>query len=435
MDETDASAPEQPESGQNDPKKDGLARSLGLGIITGAADDDVSAVGTYASAGAQFGPAFLWLAPLLFPMMFVVTYLSSKLGQVGGKGLFDALRDHYPRWILWPTLIGVMIGNTVEAAADLGGMAAALNLFIPVPIPIIVVVVATIILILQILGSYKVIRNTFRWLALVLFAYIASAILAEPDPWEVLRGTFIPRIEFSREFLSMLVAIIGASLSAYIYTWQSNVEVEEEIAEGRTTLEQRRGATRQELRQSRNDVLTGMLFSNVIMYFIMLSTAETLHKAGETDITTAAQAAAALRPLAGEGAYILFTVGLVAVGLLAVPVMTIGAAYDFCQAMGWKASLNAKASEDKVFYLIIAAVTAAAVLLNFLGINPMYFLVYAGIVQGFAAPPLFLLIVLMTNNRDIMGDNTNSFWLNVLAIVTLLAIFAASLGLVLTWLL
>ena len=435
MDETDAPKPDNPESGQNDPKKDGLARSLGLGIITGAADDDVSAVGTYASAGAQFGPAFLWLAPLLFPMMFVVTYLSAKLGQVGGKGLFDALRDHYPRWILWPTLIGVMIGNTVEAAADLGGMAAALNLFIPVPIPIIVVVVATIILVLQILGSYKVIRNTFRWLALVLFAYIASAILAEPDPWEVLRGTFIPRIEFSREFLSMLVAIIGASLSAYIYTWQSNIEVEEEIAEGRTTLEQRRGATPQELRQSRNDVLTGMLFSNVIMYFIMLSTAETLHKAGETDIATAAQAAAALKPLAGEGAYILFTTGLVAVGLLAVPVMTIGAAYDFCQAMGWKASLNARASEDKVFYLIIAAVTAAAVLLNFLGINPMYFLVYAGIVQGFAAPPLFLLIVLMTNNRDIMGDNTNSFWLNVLAIVTLLAIFAASLGLVLTWLL
>ena len=435
MDETDAPKPDHPESGQNDPKKDGLARSLGLGIITGAADDDVSAVGTYASAGAQFGPAFLWLAPLLFPMMFVVTYLSSKLGQVGGKGLFDALRDHYPRWILWPTLVGVMIGNTVEAAADLGGMAAALNLFIPVPIPIIVVVVATIILILQILGSYKVIRNTFRWLALVLFAYIASAILAEPDPWEVLRGTLIPRIEFSREFLSMLVAIIGASLSAYIYTWQSNIEVEEEIAEGRTTLEQRRGATPQELRQSRNDVLTGMLFSNVIMYFIMLSTAETLHKAGETDITTAAQAAAALRPLAGEGAYILFTVGLVAVGLLAVPVMTIGAAYDFCQAMGWKASLNARASEDKGFYVIIAGVTAAAVLLNFLGINPMYFLVYAGIVQGFAAPPLFLLIVLMTNNRDIMGANTNSFWLNALAVVTLLAIFAASLGLVLTWVL
>lgn len=435
MDETDAPKPDNPESGQNDPKKDGLARSLGLGIITGAADDDVSAVGTYASAGAQFGPAFLWLAPLLFPMMFVVTYLSSKLGQVGGKGLFDALRDHYPRWILWPTLIGVMIGNTVEAAADLGGMAAALNLFIPVPIPIIVVVVATIILVLQILGSYKVIRNTFRWLALVLFAYIASAILAEPDPWEVLRGTFIPRIEFSREFLSMLVAIIGASLSAYIYTWQSNVEVEEEIAEGRTTLAQRRGATPQELRQSRNDVLTGMLFSNVIMYFIMLSTAETLHKAGETDITTAAQAAAALRPLAGEGAYILFATGLVAVGLLAVPIMTIGAAYDFCQAMGWKASLNARASEDKVFYVIIAGVTAAAVALNFLGINPMYFLVYAGIVQGFSAPPLFLLIVLMTNNRTIMGDNTNSFWLNVLAIVTLMAIFAASLGLVLTWLL
>lgn len=433
MNASTAGPPDDPGFDGEQPRKRGLARALGLGVVTGAADDDVSAVGTYASAGAQFGPAFLWVAPVIFPMMFVVVYLSSKLGQIGGKGLFDALRDHYPRWILWPTLIGVMIGNTIEAAADLGGMAAALNLFVPVPIPIIVIAVAIVILLLQVFGSYKLIRNTFRWLALLLFAYVFSAILARPDPWDVLRGTFIPTIQFSREFLAMLVAIIGASLSAYIYTWQSNVEVEEEIAQGRVTLAQRRGATREELRQSRIDVLTGMLFSNLIMYFIMLSTAETLHKVGETDITTAAQAAAALRPLAGEGAYILFATGLVAVGFLAVPIMTTGAAYDLCQAMGWRSSLNARPSEDKPFYAIIVAVTAVAVLLNFFGFNPMHFLVYAGIVQGFSAPPLFLLIVLMTNNRTIMGDNTNSLWLNVLAWATVLAIFAASLGLVATW--
>ncbi len=282
------STPDDPGPGKSKPEKRGLARALGLGVITGAADDDVSAIGTYASAGAQFGPAFLWVAPAIFPMMFVVVHLSSRLGQISGKGLFTALRDHYPRWILWPALIGVMIGNTVEAAADLGGMAAALNLFIPVPIPIIVIAVAVVILCLQIFGSYTLIRNTFRWLSLLLFTYIASAILARPDPWEVLRGTFIPTIEFSHEFLSILVAVIGASLSAYIYTWQSNVEVEEEIAQGRTTLAQRQGVTAEELRQSRLDVLIGMLFSNLILYFIILSTGQTLFKAGETDISTAA---------------------------------------------------------------------------------------------------------------------------------------------------
>src|SRR3954471_21892730 len=289
----------------------GLTRSVGLGAVTGAADDDCSAIGTYASAGAQFGTSLLWTAPITFPMMCAVVYLSSKLGQVTGRGLFHVVKDHYPRWILWPALIGGLIGNTIEAAADLGGMAAALGLFIPLPIPLIVVAVAACILALQIWGSYELIRNVFRWLALVLLAYIGSGGLGKPDMWEVVRGSLVPTIEFSREFLSILVAIIGTSLSAYLYTWQSNVEVEEEIAQGRTTLQQRRGATRQELSKSRLDVAIGMLFSNIIMYFIILSTASTLHKAGLTDITTAAQAADALKPIAGEFAGFLFTIGIV----------------------------------------------------------------------------------------------------------------------------
>lgn len=414
-------------------KNEGFARSLGLGVVTGAADDDCSAIGTYASAGAQFGPAILWTAPVTFPMMFAVVYLSSKLGQVTGRGLFHVIKDNYSAWILWPTLIGVLIGNTIEAAADLGGMAAALALFIPAPVPVLVCAVAAVLLALQIWGSYELIRNIFRWLALVLFAYVGSALLAAPDPMEVLRGTFIPSIQFSKEFLAILVAIIGTTLSAYLYTWQSNVEVEEEIAQGRTTVEQRKGATDEELRNSRKDIVLGMLFSNLIMYFIILSTGATLHKAGITDIQSASQAAEALRPVAGDAAGILFATGIIAVGFLAVPIMTTGAAYDLCQVLGWKSSLHAKPAEAKKFYAVVTGFTLIAVAMNFLGFNPMKALVYSGIVQGFSTPPLLLLILLMTNNRRIMGDKVNGRALNLLSGFTVLAIFAASAGLVVSW--
>jgi NRAMP (natural resistance-associated macrophage protein)-like metal ion transporter len=410
-----------------------FARAIGLGVVTGAADDDCSAIGTYASAGAQFGTALLWTAPVTFPMMFAVVYLSSKLGQVSGKGLFHVIREIYPRWILWPTLIGVLIGNTIEAAADLGGMAAALQLFIPISTPIIVVIVAAMIVALQVCGSYELIRNIFRWLALALFAYVASALLARPDPWEVLRGTFVPTIHFSRDFLSILVAIIGTSLSAYLYTWQSNVEVEEKIAQGRVKVRERQGSSESDLHKSRTDILTGMLFSNVIMYFIILATGATLFKAGQTNIDSATQAAEALRPLAGDAAGILFAVGIIAVGFLAIPVMTTGAAYDLCQVLGWKSSLHAKPSEAPAFYLVITGFTAVAACLNFLGLNPMRALIYSGIVQGFSTPPLLLFILLITNNRRLMGDKVNSLPLNILSCATVIVIFAASIGLVVTW--
>jgi Mn2+/Fe2+ NRAMP family transporter len=416
-----------------DGKSANWRRALGLGMVTGAADDDCSAIGTYASAGAQFGPGFLWTAPVTFPMMFAVVYLSSKLGQVSGKGLFSVIGDRYSAWILWPTLIGVLFGNTIEAAANLAGMAACLDIFIPAPPFLTALSIGAVILLLQVFGSYTLIRNIFRWLALALFAYVGSAVLAQPDPWEVVRGTFIPRIEFTRDFLSILVAVIGTTLSAYLYTWQSNVEVEEEIAKGHTRLSQRQGASERQLGQSRRDILVGMAFSNLIMYFIILSTAATLHKAGHTEIENAAQAAKALQPLAGSAAEILFAAGVIAVGFLAVPVMTTGAAYDLAQTVGWKSSLNARPREAKAFYALIAAFTLIAILLNGLGFNPMKALVYAGIVQGFSTPPLLLFIVLMTNDRKIMGDKVNNFWMNVLSGVTVVAIFAASAGLVVTW--
>lgn len=425
----------------SDPKEDkpasskggSISRALGLGLITGAADDDPSAIGTYASAGARFGPDILWTAPLTLPMMYAVVYLSSKLGQVSGRGLFHVIRDYYPRWLLWPLLIGVLMGNTIEAAADLGGMAAAINLFLPLPIPLIVVVIAIAIFTLQLVGSYQMIRNLFRWLALALLAYIGSALLANPDGAAVLRGTLVPRIEFSREFLSILVAIIGTTLSAYLYSWQSNEEVEEEIAEGRTRLSERKGATASELRRTRRDIIIGMTFSNVVMYFIILSTASTLYKEGQTDIETAAQAAEGLRPIAGDAAGILFALGVIGVGFLAVPVMTTGAAYDVSQALGWRHSLSAKPREAKRFYAAVGAFTVIAVLLNFLGFNPMKALVWSGIVQGFSTPPLLLLIMIMTNDRRIMGEQANSRFTNVLGGATTASIFLASAGLVATW--
>lgn len=414
-------------------KARGFSRALGLGLITGAADDDPSAIGTYASAGAALGPSFLWTAPFTLPMMFAVVYLSAKLGQVSGRGLFRVMRDHYSGWLLYPTLAGVLIGNTIEAGADLGGMGAAINLFVPLPVPWLVVAVAAAILGLQIAGSYILIRNVFRWLSLALLAYVGAAILARPDPWEVLRGTLLPKIEFTRDFLTMLVAVIGTTLSAYIYSWQSNEEVEEMIAQGRRTLAQRKGATDEELRTVGRDVLMGMIFSNLVMYFIILSTAATLHHAGKTDIRNATEAAEALRPLAGSGARALFLLGMIGVGFLAIPVMTTGAAYDLAQSFGWRHSLHATPREAKKFYAAIVVLTALGAGMNFVGVNPMRALVWAGVVQGFSTPPLLLLILLMTNNKEIMGDQTNGRGINMLAGVTTLAMFAASAGLVVTW--
>lgn len=414
-------------------RQPGAARTVGLGLITGAADDDPSAIGTYASAGARFGYALLWMAPVMLPMTFVVVYLSSKLAMVSGRALFDAIRAFYPRWVLYPLLVGVIIGNVIEAAADLGGMAAALHIFLPVPIPWLVAAMALAVFALQCFAPYHVIRNTFRWLALALLAYVGAALLAKPDLAGALRGTFVPRIEFTREYLELVVAVIGTAMSAYLYTWQSNQEVEEEIAKGRHTVEARRGATSRELRATRRDTVAGMLASNLIMYFIMLATGSTLHAAGVTEIETAAQVAQALRPIAGDAAGALFAAGMVGVGLLAVPVMTAGAAYDLAQSFGLKYSLHAKWYQAKGFYGLIGLVTAAAVGLNFLGFNPMRALVWAGVVQGFSVPPLLLLIMLMTNSRRVMGAQVNKPALNVLGWATTAAVWAATGALVVSW--
>ena len=415
-------------TGLTKPVPDGVFRSLGLGLITGASDDDPSAIGTYAAVGASLGPSFLWAAPFMFPMMFAVVYLSSKLGQVSGQGLFAVIRQNYSRGLLYVFLATAVVGNVIEAGADLGGMAAALNIIVPVPIHALVVLFGLAVLVLQ-WRNYRWIRSIFRWLALALLAYIGSAILAKPEVLPAIKGTLIPTIHWNKDFFAMLVAVIGTSLSAYLYSWQSNQDVEEDIAMGRRRLTDRMGASEPELRHSRRDVALGMFFSNLVMYFIILSTAATLFKVGKTDISTAADAAQALQPVAGNAAGLLFAAGVVGVGFLAVPVMTIGAAFDICQSFGWKHGLHIQWKQAKPFCTTIAVLTLVAIGLNFLPINPMKALVFAGIVQGLSTPFLMLLVMLITNNRKIMGRWVNTRPMNILGWFTTTAMFAATVGL------
>lgn len=408
------------------------ARALGLGLITGAADDDPVAIGTYASAGASFGPAVLWTAPALLPMMAVIVYLASKLGRVAGQGLAAILKTHYPRWILWVVVPALVVSNAIEGGADLGGVAAALNLLIPWPIGVFVLLVGAALLAVQVFGSYTGMRNAFRWLALALLAYAGSAALAHPNLATVARATILPHVRFDRDFLAVLVAILGTALSPYLYVWQVSQEVEEDVSVGKRRLSDRKGTTEAELKATTWDMLTGMVFDVVVMYFILLSTAATIYPVPWGSLHTAAEAAEALRPLAGAAAGALFAAGVIGVGLLAVPVMTVGAAYVVCDAMGWKSGLSSRPREARRFYAVIAAMTAAAIGFNFLGFNPIHALVAAGIVQGVLAPVLMLLMLLMTNNRAIVGRWTNTRAANLLGFTTLTIASAAVVALAAT---
>ncbi len=385
----------------------GTVRAVGLGVITGAADDDPSAIGTYASAGALFGTGVLWAAPALLPLMAVTVYMAAKLGQVSGQGLAAAIRARYPRGVLAAVVLLLVIGNTIEAGADLGGIAASVRLLLPVPELAVIGVTAGGILALQIFGSYRWIRRVFRWLALALLAYAGAAILAHPPAGEVVRATLWPRGPFGRAYWTMVMAMIGTSLSPYLFVWQASHEVEEDVSLGRRRLSDRKGTTAAHLRATAWDVMLGMFFTTLVMYFILLAAAATLYPAGLHHIQSAAEAARALQPLAGPAAGALFAAGVIGAGMLAVPVMTVGAAYVGCEAMGWKSGLSARPREAREFYAVIAAVTAAAVGINLAGVNPMRALVGAGLVQGALAPVLILLLILLTGDAKVMGPWRN----------------------------
>ncbi|HZT38797.1 MAG TPA: divalent metal cation transporter [Bryobacteraceae bacterium] len=399
---------------------------LGPGLITGAADDDPSGISTYSVTGAAFGYAPLWTALFSFPLMAAVQMMAARLGMVTGRGLAGVLRRHYPRWILWSACALLVIANTVNVGADLGGMAAVTEMVTGVPSMYLLPLYAAIIIALLLWSSYKTIARIFKWLTLTLFAYVLAAFLAKPDWQAVLVNTFIPHFEPSGEYWAALVGIFGTTISPYLFFWQASEEVEEERARGRMTVRARKGATNHELKKSRNDVLTGMLFSNFVMYFIILTTAATLHAHGKTTITSAREAAEALRPLAGGGAYWLFSLGLLGAGMLGAPVLAGSSAYAIAGAAAWRGSLADRPSLAREFYGVIAAGLIIGAALDYAGFNAVSMLFWSAVLNGVLAPPLVVIVVLLTSSRAVMGDRRNGPLLKTLGWTTAAVMTAAT---------
>ncbi|MCX6628871.1 MAG: Nramp family divalent metal transporter [Candidatus Solibacter sp.] len=380
---------------------------LGPGLITGAADDDPSGIATYSVSGAAFGYGPLWTALFCFPLMAAVQLMCSRLGMATGRGLAAVVRRGYSRWVLWGACLLLIVANVINIAADLGGMAAATQMVTGIPSAWLVPAFAAVIVGVLFWTSYRFIARVFKWLTLVLFAYVITAFIAQPDWAAVMRATFVPDIHWSREYLSVLVAILGTSISPYLFFWQAAQEVEEERAEGKNTVAKRQGATDAELRRARIDVLAGMFFSNLVMYFIILTTAATLHAHGITQIASASQAAEALKPLAGKGAYWLFTLGLIGTGMLGVPVLAGSSAYAIAEAMSWGGSLDRKPALARKFYGVLAVAMLLGVALDFVGLNAVKMLFWSAVANGVLAPPLIVLVVLLASDRSVMGDLVN----------------------------
>lgn len=405
---------------------------MGPGLITGAADDDPSGISTYSVAGAAYGYATLWIALLTFPLMAAVQLMCARLGMVTGRGLAAAVRIYYPRWVLWGACSILVVANVINIGADLGGMAEATQLITGIRPFIWIPFYAFVIIALLFWTSYKLIARIFKWMTLVLFAYVLASFYAHVDWRHALVVTFVPHLEWSRGFLAVLVGILGTTISPYLFFWQAAEEVEEDRAKGRTTLAQRKGATAEELKSARTDTIAGMFFSNFIMYFIILTTAATLHAHGQTDIATARQAAEALRPLAGNGAYLLFTLGLIGTGMLGVPILVGSCAYAVAEGATWRGSMDDRPKSARAFYGVMATAMALGLALNYVGFNAVRMLFWSAIINGLLAPPLILLVILLTSNHKVMGKHVNPPLLRYLGWATLVVMVAAAAGMIIT---
>ena len=399
---------------------------LGPGFITGAADDDPSGIGTYSVAGASLGLATLWTALLTFPFMAAVQNICARLGQVSGSGLAGILKEHYPAVAL------VFVANVVNIGADLGAIADAAGIIVGTPVPWLVVPIALGLLALQIFAGYKQIERIFKFLTLALLAYVIDVFLVHPPIADTVRATLVPTISFDHSYIATLVAILGTTISPYLFFWQTSQEVEEERAAGRKSREQRRGASRLELRIATIDVTVGMLVSNLVMYFIILATALTLNASGKTDISTGADAAQALRPLAGDLAGVIFAVGMIGTGLLAVPVLAGASAYAVSEALGWRWGLDEQWRRATPFYGVLALATLVGLVIPFTGVKPIDALFFTSMLNGIAAPFLLVVIMLAARNTKVMGRQTIGPVLTVLGWIVTIAMFAALIGLALT---
>lgn len=381
---------------------------LGPGLITGAADDDPSGISTYSVAGASFGYLPLWMAPFAFPLMFAVQLMCARLGLVTGRGLAGVIRLYYPKWVLWGACTLLIVANVFNIGADLGGMAEATEMMTGIKSYFWTPVYTLLIISLLFFSSYRHLARVFKWLTLVLFSYIIAAFLSQPDWSAVLYSTLVPRVQWSSAFLATFVGILGTTISPYLFFWQTSQEVEDERSHGRLTIKQREGATDDELRVARTDIFAGMLFANVVMYFIVLTTAATLHVSGQTGIETAQQAAEALRPLAGNGAYLLFTLGIIGTGMLAVPILAGSASYAVSEAEHWRGSLEDRPSIAPRFYAVIAVAMLLGLALDYVGFNAVRMLFYSAVLNGVLAPPLIVLVVLLNRDPKIMGTRVSS---------------------------
>ncbi|HEX5490942.1 MAG TPA: Nramp family divalent metal transporter [Candidatus Udaeobacter sp.] len=402
--------------------------SLGPGIITGAADDDPSGIATYSIAGAQHGLALLWTALILWPLMAFVQMMCARIGMVTGRGLAGALHRKFPRPLIMGSAIALFVANSINVGADLSGMADAAEMLTRINSHVFVILFGIGISLATIFFRYHQIAAILKWLALVLFAYVITGFIIRPDWRIVAHATFIPSWPKNHDEWSTLVAILGTSISPYLFFWQASQEVEEDKAKGRRMLYQRFHANRREIITRKVDVDLGTFFSNLVMFFIILTTALTLHEHGLTNIQNTKDAALALTPLAGKFAATLFTLGIVGVGLLAIPTLTGSAAYALAETFGWREGLDRRYTGARHFYLVIIVSTGVGIAMDLLRVNPVRALYWTAIINGLLAPFLLLGIIFAAFDSTLMkGQPSSRASVAVVSFATLL-MFGAAIG-------
>jgi NRAMP (natural resistance-associated macrophage protein)-like metal ion transporter len=410
---------------------------LGPGLTTGASDDDPSGIATYSQTGAQFGLQYLWLAPWTFPLTAIVQEMCARIGLVTGRGLAGNIRVHFNRRVLYACALMLFIANAVNIGANLGAMAKAAQLLNPqLSFGWLVVGFSVLSLGLQIFTPYVRYARYLKWLALILLAYVFSAILAHLNWHTVLTHTFVPTLHASKESLILLCAILGTTISPYLFFWQTSQEVEEQILQGKVTLHDRRTATAPEdIKSMRIDVWSGMFLSNLVMFFIIAACGGILFTHGITNITSAAQAAEALRPFAGNATFFLFAAGIIGTGMLAIPVLAGSSSYALSESFRWREGLYRPLNQAHAFYGLMIISMLVGLSINFLGIDPIKALIYSAFLNGLVAPIILALIVILSSNRRVMGRWTNkrsTTWagwaitmiMAVVGIAGVLAIFA-----------
>jgi NRAMP (natural resistance-associated macrophage protein)-like metal ion transporter len=406
---------------------------LGPGLITGASDDDPSGIATYSQAGAQFGFDMGWTLIVTFPLMCAVQEVSARIGRVTGRGLAGNFRRYFPRALVYPTILLLVFANTINLGADLGAMGAALELVLGGPAHLYVILFALLSCALEIFTRYARYQSILKWLTLSLFSYVA-VLLVVRAPWmEVGAHLLVPRFKLDSDALALIVAILGTTISPYLFFWQAQQEVEDtKVGEGARPLIRAPEQSAVELRRIHLDTYVGMGFSNLVALSILLAAATTLHARGITDIQTSAQAAEALRPVAGEFAFLLFALGIIGTGLLALPVLAGSAAYALGEILDWHVGLSRAPGHAKLFYSVIAAATLLGTLINFTELDPVRALVWAAVVNGVAAVPILALILLLGSRSDAMGAFTTPRALSVLGWLTTFILAFAAIGMIAT---